>query len=163
MEIRTRTKILFYVMFIVAFAPLRVFSQEGKSADRIEIGKIIERYYSALEAKDIGEMSTLVDANLVVLEGVNKNTGWLDYRDNHIGKEMKEWKSYSSKDRKVVISANGPSQSYAIVELDFQINLEKKTLRFHGADTFVFIKTKDRGFKIQHIHSSAKLIEAKDT
>lgn len=162
MEMPTCTKILFYVMFIIAISPLRAFPQENKSSDRNEIGKIIERYYSALEAKDVGEMSTLVDANLVVLEGINKNTGWLDYRDNHIGKEMKEWKSYSSKNRKVVISANGPAQAYAIVELDFQINLEKKALRFQGADTFVFVKTKDRSFRIQHIHSSAKLIEAKD-
>ena len=57
------------------------------------VAKALSLYRAAFEARSIEKLAEVVDPALLVLEGTTKNVGWVDYRDNHIGPEMKEWES----------------------------------------------------------------------
>lgn len=123
--------------------------------DKTAILAAVERYYSAFEAKNLTSLGAVVDPELVVLEGTYKNVGWADYRDNHIGPEMKEWKSFRAKNRKLVRAEVTKEMGYVIMELSYEIVLEKRTVKMNAVDTFVLIPFQNQ-WRVKHIHSSTK-------
>ncbi len=126
-----------------------------EGSDKATLLGAVEKYYSAFEAKNLSSLGTVVDPEIVVLEGTYKNVGWSDYRDNHIGPEMKEWKSFKAKDRKLVKAEVTKEMGYVIMELSYEIVLEKRTVKMNAVDTFVLTPFQNQ-WRVKHIHSSTK-------
>ncbi len=140
-------------------APFQAYSAEsGSGKDLIEV---VNQYYAALESRSTSQMAKVVDPSLIVLEGTYKNVGWDDFRDHHIGPEMKEWKSFSTKDRKIVRAEEFGDMGYVIEELQFTMVLPKETVNLSGAETFILGKNENGAWRIRHVHSSAKVIKPK--
>ena len=116
---------------------------------------LLDRYREAMEARSIEKLAAVVAPDLVVLEGTYKNVGWDDYRDNHIGKEMQEWKRFRVSDPKVVRVERSDSLAYVIVEETDEIETASGTTRLRVAQTFVLKRGLD-GWRIHHLHLSAK-------
>jgi len=54
-----------------------------------------EALFAAAERKDLAALDTLYAGDsLLVIEGSGINRGWHDYRDNHIGPELKEFANF---------------------------------------------------------------------
>lgn len=116
----------------------------------------VNEYYAALEAKDLDHLSRIVDSDLIMLEGTYKNVGWADFRDHHIGPEMKEWKSFKARDRKLIAAEARGSMGYAIEELTYDMDLPKERVVLSAVETFILVKSSSGTWKIRHVHSSAK-------
>ena len=127
----------------------------GAKASDDPILTLLDRYREAMEARSTEKLAAVVAPDLVVLEGTYKNVGWEDYRDNHIGKEMQDWKRFRVSDPKVVKIERSDSLAYVIVEETDEIETASDTTRLRVAQTFVLKKGRE-GWRIQHLHLSAK-------
>lgn len=117
--------------------------------------KVLADYRTAMEARSVDKLAEVVDSELLVLEGVHKNVGWADYRDNHIGPEMKDWKEFKVSDPKLLEVAVHGELAYAVQEATYDIVMADKTVSLAGAETFV-LKKGPAGWRIRHLHFSAK-------
>lgn len=155
----TRTQILGSIF--VVLATVSVFSIESVRADESsddsrDVLAAVNKFYDAFEAKSLDQLSHTVDTDLIVLEDTEKNMGWPDYRDNHIGKEMKEWKFFRAMNRKPVKIETHGTMAYAIMELTLEIGLLKKTIKLAAAETLILVKVASGPWRVKHVHSSAR-------
>ena len=120
-----------------------------------EVLTVIASYRAAMEARSVDELQEVVHPDLLVLEGVHKNVGWPDYRDNHIGPEMRDWKSFKVKDPKTLGLLVEGGLAYVVEESTFEIVMADKSVTLSGAETFVLTK-EPAGWRIRHLHLSAK-------
>lgn len=135
--------------------------QTAAPGPEADVLKVIADYRAAMEARSIERLEGVVDHDLLVLEGVHKNVGWADYRDNHIGPEMREWKSFQAKNPKVLeVSVEG-SMAYVVEEATFEIAMADKNVVLMGAETFV-LKKGPAGWRIRHLHFSGKKQEPQE-
>lgn len=117
--------------------------------------QVLADYRAAMESRSVEKLAAVMDPELLVLEGVHKNVGWADYRDNHIGPEMGEWKEFKVADPKVLEVALDGAMAYAVQEATYSLVMADKTVVLAGAETFVLRKG-EAGWKIKHLHFSAK-------
>lgn len=124
-----------------------------------EVLMTLAKYRAAMEARSIERLEAVMDPDLLVLEGVHKNVGWNDYRDNHIGPEMKEWTEFRVIEPKVLeVSVQG-DWAYVVQESTVRIITAEKAMTMASAETFVMRKVVS-GWRIRHIHLSGKRLES---
>src|SRR5688500_17617350 len=54
-----------------------------------DIAAFFKAYDTAFNARDIEKLATLYHPEVTIFEGSGINRGWVDYRDNHLGPELK--------------------------------------------------------------------------
>lgn len=66
-----------------------------QSADAQRVVRTMQALFAAAERNDMAALDTLYAGDsLLVIEGAGINRGWKDYRDNHLGPELKEFKNF---------------------------------------------------------------------
>lgn len=147
----------------IAIIVFHAFSRDSLPAiasDGSALTPIVHSYYSALEARSTDQLGNLVEPSLTVYEGVHKNVGWIDFRDNHIGPEMKEWKKLVISDRKVLRSEIRENLGFVTGDSIYEITTSKEVIRLAVAETFILTKVK-ASWKILHIHFTGKKLPEK--
>ncbi|MBI5594955.1 MAG: nuclear transport factor 2 family protein [Elusimicrobia bacterium] len=119
------------------------------------VAKTLAAYRAAFEARSTEKLADVVDPELLVLEGTGKNVGWADYRDNHIGPEMKEWESLTYGDPVVVDAEAKGELAWAVTQATVTIVSGGKPLTLDVSETFVLGK-KSGVWRIRHLHWSGK-------
>lgn len=117
--------------------------------------RAVSAYREAMSERSIEKMGKAVDPDLLVLEGVHKNVGWKDYRDNHLGPEMKEWSEFAVTDSRVLESRVAGDLGYLVAEATYRIVTSGKTVTLAVAETFVLTRG-PAGWRIRHVHMSSK-------
>ncbi len=125
-----------------------------KDAERAVLMTLVQ-YRKAMEARSLDGLAAAVDPELTVIEGVHKNAGWPDYRDNHIGPEMKEWKAFEVLNPLISEVAVSGDLAYALQQATYTITTDKDTVVLDGVESFVLRKSSDT-WKIKLVHFSAK-------
>lgn len=115
----------------------------------------VSAYRSAIAEGSLDKLAAVVEPELTVLEGMHLNRGWADYRDNHIGPEMKEWNSFSVADPSVVTVSVAGDWAYAVSRATYTIVMPEKTVVLDAAETFV-LRRRDGAWRVRHVHSSAR-------
>ena len=130
-------------------APAAAPSRDAK------VVKALAAYRAAFEARSIEKLAETVDPDLLVLEGTTQNVGWPDYRDNHIGPEMKEWESLAYSEFKVVDCEVAGDLAWAATTAAVTIVTAGKPMTLDVAESFV-LRRKDGAWRIRHLHWSGK-------
>lgn len=93
------------------------------------------------------------DESVTVFESGHANYGWADYRDNHLGPEMKAMKNtkYTLSDIRVKVSGN---TAWATFKYSISADLGTRHVDGGGLGTAVLEK-RGQDWKIVHWHSSA--------
>lgn len=133
-------------------------AQTGESKPETPVLKVIADYQAAMEARSVERLEAVVDPALLVLEGVHKNVGWPDYRDNHIGPEMREWKEFKVIDPKILEVSVAGDWAYVAQESNVRISMERKIITLASAETFI-LRNGTAGWRIKHVHFSGKKLE----
>lgn len=115
----------------------------------------VSAYRSAIAEGSLDKLAAAVEPELTVLEGMHLNQGWADYRDNHIGPEMKEWKSFSVADPSVVTISIAGDWAYAVSRATYTIVLPEKTVVLEAAETFV-LRRRGGSWRVRHVHSTSR-------
>jgi ketosteroid isomerase-like protein len=111
-------------------------------------------YDAAFVAKDMTGLAAMYTADTTVFEGGSVNNGWKDYRDNHLGLEMKAFADLRFAHSKVVPHVSGDT-AFVTAEYTLHAKNGDKISDAGGLATYELIKDKG-AWKIKHTHTSAR-------
>ena len=119
------------------------------------IRKVLTQSAAAFERGDMAAMEKAWanDDSVTVFESGHANYGWADYRDHHLGPEMKEMKNakYTLSDIRVKVSGN---TAWATFKYAISADIGTRHIDSGGLGTAVLEKRGDN-WRIVHWHSSA--------
>jgi len=131
-----------------------VCAQQNSDNQATAVVETLNKYAAAVQSKNLAEVEKYVVATeaFSMFEGSHLNWDWADYRDNHLGPELKEFKSiqYSFHDIKPHVSGD---MAYATFKSHIAVKMESREVEGESLVTAILMKTA-AGWKIQHIHTS---------
>ena len=116
----------------------------------------LQSYDHAFVSKDLERLSAFYHPDVTIFEGGGVNTGWVDYRDRHIGPEMRGFENLQFEHRNVVVTLlGGGASAYVTSEYALQARVAGKDVDTGGLETLVMVRN-DGAWKIRHSHTSAR-------
>lgn len=110
----------------------------------------------AFVAKDLDKLASFYHPDVTIFEGGGINNGWVDYRDHHIGPELKGFENLRFEHTQVVVHIlAGDATAYVTSEYALKARVAGKEVDSGGLETLVLVKS-DGAWKIRHSHSSAR-------
>jgi uncharacterized protein YcnI len=127
----------------------------GQSNDAAAVEAWLKGYDAAFNAKDLDKLATFYHPDVTIYEGGGINNGWVDYRDRHLGPELKSFENlqFGHSNTKVTVLPGGQS-AYATSEYSIKAKMGDRQLDSGGLETLVLVKGADGTWKIRHSHTS---------
>jgi uncharacterized protein YcnI len=131
--------------------------QQASTDDLAAIESWLKGYDAAFNAKDLDKLATFYHPEVTIYEGGGINSGWIDYRDRHIGPELKAFENlqFGHSNTKVSVLPGGQS-AYATSEYSIKAKMGERQIDSSGLETLVLVKGTDRNWKIRHSHTSSR-------
>ena len=125
--------------------------------DAAAIDAWLKGYDAAFNAKDLDKLATFYHPDVTIYEGGGINNGWADYRDNHLGPELKAFENlqFGHSTTKITVLPGGQS-AYATSEYSIKAKMGERELDSGGLETLVLIKGADGKWTIRHSHTSSR-------
>ena len=160
-----RFAILALAVPVAALAPASVQPRDSKAAmgqtPSVGQGGAIEarfnNYDAAFNAKDLEKLATFYHSEVTVYEGGGTNNGWVDYRDRHLGPELKSFENlqFSHSTVRATVLGDG-SAAYVTANYTLKAKMGERDIDSGGLATYVLIKGADGAWKIRHSHTSSR-------
>lgn len=131
-------------------------SQKPSSDDATAIEAWLKGYDAAFNAKDLDKLATFYHPDVTIYEGGGINNGWADYRDRHLGPELKEFQGLQFAHRETKVSMLGPGAAYATSRYSLKAKMGERDIDSEGLATYLLIKGTDGAWKIRHSHTSSR-------
>jgi len=120
-----------------------------------EVLAFFKAYDAAFTARDIDKLATMYHADVTIFEGSGINRGWVDYRDNHLGPELKSFQDLVWSHSNIVVQMLGDTSAYVTADYTIKYKTGDRVVDSGGIATHVLVK--ERGaWKIRHSHTAAK-------
>ncbi len=131
-------------------------AMQGPAADAASVESWLQGYDAAFMARDLARLGTFYHPDVTIYEGTGINNGWADYRDNHLGPELKSFQDlqFAHSNIKVTLMPGGES-AYATSRYTIKAKMGDRLLDSEGLETLVLMKAAD-GWKIRHAHTSSR-------
>lgn len=116
----------------------------------------LKGYNAAFMAKDLDKLAAFDHPDVTIYEGAGINNGWADYRDRHLGPELKAFSNlqFGHTDLKVTMMP-GSQSAYATSRYTIKAKMGDRDLDNEGLETLVLTNTPE-GWKIRHSHTSGR-------
>lgn len=137
-------------------APARPASQgtaSGPAASEVE--RWLAGYDAAFNAKDLDKLATFYHPEVTIFEGGGINRGWADYRDHHLGPELKEFQNLQFSHSNVVVRMLGADAAYATSDYTLKAKIGERDINSAGLETLVLVR-ESGVWKIRHSHTSSR-------
>jgi uncharacterized protein YcnI len=130
---------------------------QGAKDDAAAIEAWLKGYDAAFTAKDVEKLATFYHPEVTIYEGGGINNGWADYRDHHLGPELKAFENlqFGHTNTKITVLPGGQS-AYATSEYAIKAKMGDRVLDSAGLETLVLVKGADGTWKIRHSHTSSR-------
>jgi uncharacterized protein YcnI len=117
----------------------------------------LKGYDAAFNAKDLEKLATFYHPDVTIYEGGGINNGWIDYRDRHLGPELKAFENlqFGHSNTKISMLPGGQS-AYATSEYSIKAKIGDREIDSRGLETLVLLKGADGNWKIRHSHTSSR-------
>ncbi len=112
-------------------------------------------YDAAFVAKDTDKLATMYAPETTVFEGGGINDGWKNYRDTHLGPELKAYENLEFSHSSVVPHLIGADGAYVTAEYAIKAKTGERVTDSGGLATYALVKS-GGDWKIKHTHTSAK-------
>jgi ketosteroid isomerase-like protein len=101
----------------------------------------LKGYDAAFTAKDLDKLAAFYHPDVTIYEGGGVNNGWIDYRDHHLGPELKAFENlqFGHVNTKVSILPGGLT-AYATSEYFIKTKMGDRQIDSTGLETLVLIK-----------------------
>lgn len=116
---------------------------------------LFTQYDAAFVAKDLDRLAKMYHLDVTIFEGGGTNTGWADYRDNHIGPELKNFNGLKFSHSNLKIQMLGPDAAYVTSEYSIEYIGANGPARSGGLETDVLLRL-NGVWVIRHTHTSAR-------
>lgn len=130
---------------------------QAGAADAAGIEAWLKGYDAAFNAKDLDKLATFYHPDVTIYEGGGINNGWADYRDRHLGPELKAFENlqFGHSNTKVTVLPGGQA-AYATSEYFIKAKMGDREIDSRGLETLVLLKGSDGSWKIRHSHTSSR-------
>ncbi len=117
----------------------------------------LKGYDAAFLSKDLNKLAAFYHPDVTIYEGGGINNGWADYRDRHLGPELKAFENlqFSHTETKVTMMTGGQS-AYATSRYTIKAKMGERMIDSEGLETLLLIKGVDGAWKIRHSHTSSR-------
>lgn len=146
---------LMTAMLVAIVASVGVRAQQMPDATEKAVVSLFADYDRAFVARDLEKLATFYHPDVTVYEGGGINPGWADYRDRHLGPELKSFENLKFEHINIVVRLIGPDAAYVTGEYLLDANANGREIRSGGLATYVMIRH-DGAWKIRHSHTSSK-------
>lgn len=132
-------------------------SAQGSASDAAAVETWLKGYDAAFMAKDLDKLASFYHPDVTIYEGTGINNGWADYRDRHLGPELKAFTNlqFGHSEIKVTLMPGGQS-AYATSRYTIKAKMGERDLDSEGLETLALIKMPDGTWKIRHSHTSSR-------
>ncbi|MEZ5318131.1 MAG: SgcJ/EcaC family oxidoreductase [Vicinamibacterales bacterium] len=120
-----------------------------------EIVALFTAYDAAFTAKDLNKLATMYHPDVTVYEGGGINPGWADYRDRHLGPELKSFNGLQFSHNNVKVQLLGAEAAYVTADYSLTRTVDDRPVTSGGLATYVVIR-QDGRWIIRHSHTSAR-------
>lgn len=141
----------FTVSVLLGIAAIGVLAQSGES----DVVAFFKAYDAAFTAKDMEKLATMYHPDVTIFEGAGINKGWVDYRDNHLGPEMKSFQNLQWAHSNIVVHMLGESAAYVTADYSIKYQSGERTVDSGGIATHVLVKDQGK-WKIRHSMTAAR-------
>jgi len=124
-----------------------------------DIVAFFAKYDEAFTAKDLDRLAAMYHADVTVYEGGGINTGWVDYRDRHLGPELKSFMNLKFAHGNVKVQMLGADAAYVTADYTLARTANEKEIKSGGLATYILIR-QDGQWMIRHSHTSSRRIPA---
>ncbi len=125
------------------------------TGDAAAIEKWLAGYDAAFNAKDLDKLAAFYHPDVTIYEGGGINRGWADYRDKHLGPELKEFANLQFAHSNTVVRMMGPDAAYATSDYSLKAKMGERNIDSGGLETLVLVK-EGGAWKIRHSHTSSR-------
>ncbi len=120
---------------------------------------VIRAVFAAAERADMAALDTLYAGDsLTVFESAGMNRGWKDYRDHHLGPELKEMSGFKYRPIEIVTRVEG-ILAWATVSYALQAKVGARTIDNFGRGTYI-LERAGAGDKarwvVRHSHTASR-------
>lgn len=114
-------------------------------------------YAVAFNRKDLEALAVFYHPDVTIYEGGGINNGWADYRDHHLGPELKAFENlqFTHSNRKITLLPGGQS-AYSIARYSLKAKMGDREIDSEGLETLLLMKQADGTWKIYHSHTSSR-------
>ena len=118
----------------------------------------LQSFDAAFNAKDLERLAAFYHPDVTIFEGGSTNAGWLDYRDNHIGPELREFGNLRYSHADVQVRPLDPEWRSAYVTSEYRLKarIKEREIDSSGLETLILVRGDGGAWKIRHSHSSAR-------
>ena len=151
---RLRALLILTVMVPAFVAGVAAQATQDEAA---RIGQWLDGYDAAFNAKDLDKLGSYYHPDVTIYEGVGINNGWADYRDHHLGPELKAFQNLQlgHSERKVHVLEGGRS-AYVTSMYALKAKMGERDVDTGGLESLVLVKDASGAWKIRHSHTSAR-------
>ena len=128
---------------------------QAQTNDEAAIAAWMRAFDQAFMSKDLDRLSTFYHPDVTIFEGGGTNNGWADYRDHHIGPELKSFEQLRFEHSKIAVHLLSPTTAYVTSEYALKARVNDREVDSGGLETLVLVKVGD-AWKIRHSHTSAR-------
>ena len=116
----------------------------------------LQAFERAFVAKDLDKLASFYHPQVTIFEGGGVNNGWIDYRDRHIGPELKAFENLQFEHRNIVVHVlTGGTVAYVTSEYALKARANGRDVDSGGLETLVLVNN-GGSWKIRHSHTSAR-------
>ena len=129
---------------------------QAGAADAGAIEAWLKGYDAAFLSKDLNKIAAFYHPDVTIYEGAGINNGWADYRDRHLGPELKSFENleFAHTGTKVTVLPGGES-ALATSRYTIKAKMGDRLLDNEGLETLLLVKMPE-GWKIRHSHTSGR-------
>ena len=127
----------------------------GAQSVPTDIAAFFKAYDAAFNARDIDKLAALYHPDVTIFEGSGINRGWVDYRDNHLGPELKSFQDLQWAHSNIVVHMLGDSAAYVTADYAIKYKAGDRAVDSGGIATHVLVKEQG-AWKIRHSHTAAR-------
>lgn len=151
MKRKLRTWIVVTACVCAGTLPDGAAAQSGEA----EILAFFKTYDAAFNARDLQKLATLYHPDVTIFEGAGINRGWADYRDNHLGPELKAFQDLAWAHANIVVHPLGASAAYVTADYSIKYKTGERVVDSGGIATHVLVKEGGQ-WKIRHSQTAAR-------
>ena len=132
--------------------------QRAPQTEAEKITAWLQSYDAAFTAKDLGKLASFYHPDVTIFEGGGTNSGWADYRDHHLGPELKQFENlqFSHSGTQVHLFGHDGRVAYVTSEYSIKAKVGEREIDGRGLETLVLIKSDDGAWRIRHSHTSSR-------
>jgi ketosteroid isomerase-like protein len=142
-------------MLLIVLAPTVAAGQQTQQPDTARVRATIEALFAAAERGDMAALDTLyAGEDLTVIEGAGIDRTWVQYRDHHLGPELRAFRNLQYRPSQIETHVAG-DVAWGIFRYSLRADYQDRKLDQIGRGTAILERRGDRWI-IRHTQTSSR-------